>query len=305
MTDTFPLAISKDDVARLFGRPIELDPGLLIGLDYREATAQEIAEVRARLADILADATVGASALDKWEQGWAEVRARVTRDGVSEATLSPQYFRHRILRLHGRYICARSASFELKLYKAIKSAIFARYLADAARIVEFGCGTGLNLFQLHRMFPDRQLIGCDWARPSQELVALIAAATGADMTGLRFDMRTLEGRESVTVDSATAVLTLHAMEQLGSDAADFVDYLAARKPKLVVHLEPIAELYDPSSPFDADAIAYHRKRGYLDGFLPMLRAHPGIEIVESRRLGFGSIFHEAYTLIVWKPRVSI
>ena len=302
MTETFPLRLLPPDLTQLFGHPVELDPDQMVGLDYREAKTPEIAEVRTRLADILSDDRVGASGVERWEEGWAEVRARVTREGVSEATLSPQYFRHQTLRLHGRYIRTRSASFEPKLYRAIKSVLFSDYLARVPRAVEFGCGTGLNLFQLHKLFPKMSLVGSDWARPSQELVSLIADATGADMKGVHFNMRTLEGHESIPIDGTTAVLTLHAMEQLGRDFAPFIDYLIAAKPKLALHLEPIVELYDPAKPFDADAIAYHRKRGYLEGFLPALRARSDIEIVETRRLGFGAIFHEAYSLIVWKPR---
>jgi hypothetical protein len=302
VTDTFPLAAMPALVGQLFGRPVEFDPDLLIGADYRPASDAEIQAVRTRLADILGDANVGASALDKWEQGWAEVRARVTRDGVSEATLAPQYFRHRTLRLLGRYIQARSASFEPKLYTAIKSVIFGDYLGDAKRIVEFGCGTGTNLFQIHNLLPQAHLVGCDWARPSQEIIGLIADATGADLTGVHFDMRTLEGRESVPLDASTTILTLHAMEQLGRDFSPFLDYIVASKPKLVVHLEPIVELYSAANEFDAAAVAYHRKRGYLEGFLPALQNRSDVEIVETRRLGFGSTFHEAYTLIVWRPR---
>lgn len=302
MTEAFPLAISPREFNDLFGRDVDVAHDLLIGLDYREATPAEVVEIHSRLSDILGDSRVGSSALDRWEQGWAEVRARVARDGVSEETLAPQYFRHRMLRMQGRLICARSATFEPNLYKAIKSVVFDRYLADVSRVVEFGCGTGSNLYQLHRAFPRQQLVGCDWARQSQELIALIARATGADLTAAYFDMRTLEGREAISVDSGTAVLTLHAMEQLGRDADLFVDYLIASKPKIAVHLEPIVELYDPEVPFDADAIAYHRKRGYLEGFLPALSGRSDVEIVETRRLGFGSTFHEAYTLIVWKPR---
>ena len=302
MTEIFPLHLQPPDLTQLFGRPVDLDPDQMVGLDYREANAAEVAEVRTRLADILADTKIGASGVHRWEQGWAEVRARVTSDGVSEATLAPQYFRHQTLRLHGRYIRSRSASFEPKLYRAIKSVLFTDYLARVPRAVEFGCGTGLNLFQLHRLFPKMSLIGADWARPSQELISLVALSTGADMTGVHFDMRTLEGHESIPIDGDTGIVTLHAMEQLGGDFAPFLDYLVAARPKVVLHLEPIIELYDPANPFDADAIAYHKKRGYLEGFLPALRARSDIEILETRRMGFGAIFHEPYTLIAWKPR---
>jgi hypothetical protein len=33
-----------------------------------------------------------------------------------------------------------------------------------------------------------------------------------------------------------------------------------------------------------------------------LQARSDVEIIETRRLGFGSPFQEAYALVVWKPR---
>jgi hypothetical protein len=302
MTNGFSLRIRTDDLGAMFGRPVETSVGSLVGLDYRDADDTEITEVRDRLTAILADETVGASGLERWEEGWAEVRVRVTREGVSDATLAPQYFRHRTLRLRGRYIRTRSTNFEPKLYRALKDILFRRYLGEADQVIELGCGTGLNLLQLHRLFPAMPLVGCDWARPSQELIALIAAATGAPLAGACFDMRTLEGREAIAITPGTAVMTLHAMEQLGRDFGPLLEFLITARPKLVLHLEPALELYDPADPFDAAAIAYHRKRGYLEGFLPALTARADVEILETRRLGFGAAFHEAYTVIAWRPR---
>lgn len=271
-----------------------------LGLEYRDATSAEVAELRAELDRILADDSVpraSAEALERWERGWGEILAKVKRDGVNETSLAPQYFRHTMMRLAGRYIRAGSTDFEPKLYRAIKDRLFRRYLSDCAHVVEIGCGTGLNLLQLRELTPNARLTGADWARPSQELVAMIPR-----VQGVRFDMRTLEGQAGLGINLETAVVTLHAMEQLGRDFGALLDFLVGTKPRLVLHLEPIAELYDPAKPFDAAALAYHRKRGYLDGYLTALRARPGIKIEKIQRLGFGSPFHEAYSLIVWRPQ---
>ncbi len=270
-----------------------------LGLVYRDATEAEIAELRAELDRILSDESVpraSAEALERWERGWGEVLARAKRDGVTQASLAPQYFRHTMMRLAGRYIRAGSTDFEPRLYRAIKNHLFRRYLADAEHVVEIGCGTGLNLLQLRELLPDARLTGADWARPSQELVAMIPR-----VRGVRFDMRTLEGRDDLGIGPETVVLTLHAMEQLGSDWGPLFDFLTAATPRMVLHIEPIAELYDPMAPFDAAALAYHRKRGYLDGYLTALRARENIKIEVIQRLNFGSPYHEAYSLIVWRP----
>jgi hypothetical protein len=49
---------------------------------------------------------------------------------------------------------------------------------------------------------------------------------------------------------------------------------------------------------------FHKKRGYSQGLyehLKKLEAKNKLEILESKRLGFGSIMMEGYNLIVWKP----
>jgi hypothetical protein len=49
---------------------------------------------------------------------------------------------------------------------------------------------------------------------------------------------------------------------------------------------------------------YHSDRGYLGGFLPYLKnleAHKKIEIIKVKRMYFGSLYHEGYTCVIWKP----
>ena len=73
---------------------------------------------------------------------------------------------------------------------------------------------------------------------------------------------------------------------------------------LCVHIEPIVELYDECNPLDFLAGVYHRKRGYLEGFLPHLQAlerKKKIELLEVTKATFGGIHHMAYSVIVWRP----
>ena len=64
------------------------------------------------------------------------------------------------------------------------------------------------------------------------------------------------------------------------------------------------ELYDQNDLFDYVAAAYLRKRGYLQGFLPRLRElerEGVIEILQVQRT-FGSLYHDGYSFVVWRPR---
>ena len=94
------------------------------------------------------------------------------------------------------------------------------------------------------------------------------------------------------------------MEQLGDKFGPFLEFLLRQKVHRVVHLEPIAELYDPKALLDFLALVYHRHRNYLSGYLTQLRNLEDdgkISIEVLKRIYFGSRFHEAYTMLVWKP----
>jgi len=297
--------ITAGDLARLLNMEAtgEAVPS---GLEYQNLDAGETAAIQRRASDILRDAKLtaaGPGTIGNWQRGWGEILERVRRDGVSETTLAPQYFRHDVLRLEGRYIRAANTAFEPRLYAAMRAALFRELFAGFSQVIEFGCGTGQNLYQLHRLLPGLRLTGADWAEPSQELMRLIGMAENAQMDGVRFDMASLDGREALSIEPGAGIMTLHAMEQLGAEFEPFLDYLIGLKPAVVLHLEPITELYDADDSFDAAAIAYHTKRGYLAGFLPALQARAAtgqIEILKIHRSGFGSTFHEAYSIVVWR-----
>lgn len=284
-----------------------IDPGDLADLAFRELTPSEVGETQAHIAAILNDETVskaGSGALPRWEMGWGEVLDRVRREGVSTETLTPQYFRHDIFRFQGRYIRARDPGFEQQLYAVLKKIIFETYLASAPRIVELGCGTGANLFALAQMFPDKQLAGCDWATASQEIIGEINHRAGLDIESVNLNMLTMAGWADIQIDDNTAILTLHAMEQLGDGFKPLLEALIDARPALCVHLEPIVEFYDPDEKFDQIAVKYHHKRKYLSGFsrkLHELMNLGKVDIVKAHRCGFGSTFQEAYSLIVWRP----
>jgi len=249
--------------------------------------------------------TVGNNDASRWERGWGEVLESIQQQGFSPDLLRPQYFKYDVVRYLGDYAHVSDPAFEYRLYQAYKALIFARHLPpDCDTVIEFGCGTGSNLLQLSEQFPKTKLVGCDWAKPSQELLALMAQATGRSLAGARFNMLTLEGRESIPLEASSAVVTLHAMEQLGSHWQPLLEYWLAARPKICIHIEPIVELYAEDTLFDHAATRYHQKRNYLTGYLPELRrlaAMQVIELIEVRRLGLGSMFQEGYSLIVWRP----
>lgn len=95
-----------------------------------------------------------------------------------------------------------------------------------------------------------------------------------------------------------AVVTFHALEQLGKNFRPFLNFLLEAKPKVIIHVEPLIELYEDNL-LDYLAVQYHRKRGYLEGYLEAV-INSGAEILELKRNHFGSLYHDAYSVLVWK-----
>jgi len=278
-------------------------------LCYSELSSDERDQCLLRVLQVLdgnSFDTTGPKNLAKWESGWREnLHEFISTNGCLEA-LQPKYFKHQLLRYQQRFIRAHNAAFELNFYTAVRRILFHRYLRDFQTIIEFGCGTGTSLLMLAEMYPDTLLVGCDWATSSQGILAGLATQIRRHIVGMNFDM--FAPHEEVPFSDNCAVITLHAMEQLGPHYGRFLDYLLRKKPRLCLHLEPIEELYDDDHLLDHLAKQYHQRRGYLAGFLTHLRRLEGqgeVSLLDVRRLYFGSFFHEAYSVVVWAPCRSV
>ena len=244
----------------------------------------------------------GPERIEKWEKGWQENLEKYLHNDASFDSLTPKYFSYNKLRYNGSYIIPVSYSFELDFYTVVRYLLFHKYLANVSSIVDFGCGTGATLIMLSDMFPEKPLIGCDWAKSSQSIIEAIVKKTGKHIAGHNFNM--FSPNDDVPFTDGCAVITMHALEQLGANYEDFLNYILAKRPGICLHLEPIVELYDEDKLFDYLAIRYHQKRGYLCGFLTSLRNLKATEkasIIDVRRLYFGSFFHEGYSVVVWRP----
>lgn len=306
--------LTHADLATMTGLPesfarTHVPQGALTTTEWRRLTPQErdaaiLGAIKENERDDLASA--GPEGIARWEKGWAEVAARVGRDGASEDTLRPQYFRYEFMRLLGDFARPEARDLEYRIHKALSELVFRTHLAGLDSVVEFACGTGINLMRIGKIFPTYKLTGCDWAKPSQDILARIATQHGINLGGKLVNLWTGEGAEPAALTHGrTGILTVHGLEQIGTGWGPFFKIVEAMKPAIVVHIEPIVELYDPNNLLDALAIRYHKKRKYLDGFLTEIhtREQSGrAEIVATKRFGFGSSFQEAYTLVAWRPK---
>lgn len=239
---------------------------------------------------------------ERWEEGWAENLRDFFESGYDLATLVPKFVKpNEVIRLEGNYILPADPNFETNFVTVLRLWLFKTCFEEVDHVYEFGCGTAHNLVALAKLFPHKVLHGLDWAHSSQQMIALLAQRHGFNITGHSFDLLAPDPNYELAPNSG--VFTVGAMEQLGRAFDPFLAFLLLKSPKICVHVETLYEIYDQDSLFDYAAARYLLKRGYLQGYLTRLReleTEGQITILQLQRT-FGSLLHDGYSFIVWKP----
>jgi len=246
---------------------------------------------------------VGAHRQQVWEECWSGAKTAFLDAQGDLAALDPVFMgAHPVMRLHGDFARPDDPKFETHWFRVMRRWLFARYLTGKSKAFEFGCGSGFNLATAAQMFPGIELVGLDWSLSAVQLVDDIGSKYGFNLKGRRFDF--FDPDPDLPIRNDCVVMTFAALEQTGSRWIAFAKWLLTKRPKLVINMEPILDFYNPRSLVDYLAIRYHTHRDYLSGYYSWLEAQAdnrSIEIVLKRRPGFGSLYHEGYSLVVWRP----
>lgn len=246
---------------------------------------------------------VGQHRSEVWESCWSDSLQRFRDAGLRPEALVPHFITPGLpVRLDRDYAIPASPRYELTVLEVCRAFLFDRYFRNLGSVYEFGCGSGFNLVALASQLPGKKMYGLDWSRSANETVELIRKSLNVDVTGRHFDFFAPD--RTLALGPDCGVLTMCALEQVGTRHEEFVRYLLEGKPEVCVHMEPLLELYDENHLVDYLAARYHRKRGYLEGFLTGLRSlesQGAIEILDARRFYFGSFYHEGYSYVAWRP----
>ncbi len=264
-------------------------------MKYRLLNKKEEEQVIIHILETLLDDSIpysGAHRRKQWEKGWAE--------NLESGNATPKYFgKYKIQRLNGRFVKGLSPNYEQEMLYTIVDKLAKKYLSNCDQIIEFGCGTGHNLWRMKAINPSAMLVGADWTKSSNKMIE----AQG--FSGWNFDF--FNPPEVIKMNGnacLTGVYTVAALEQVGTKFKPFVNYLLKAKPSVVVHIEPMPEYLDSTKLIDYLSIQYMHKRKYLRGYrdyLEELEKKGKIKILESRRSGIGSMFIDGYSILVWKP----
>lgn len=237
----------------------------------------------------------------RWESGWSENLEEFIETHYDFSKLVPKFIkRNEVKRLRGQYIFPHHADFEMNFVAVLRAWLFSTYFSSVDPVYEFGCGTAHNLVDLAGMFPDKSLVGLDWAQSSLKIIDALAENCRMNISGVHFDM--FHPDPAVVLREDCGVLTVGALEQMGNRFEPFLQYLIQNRPKVCVHIETLEELYDSAKLFDHLALRYIYKRHYLTGFLTRLKQlerEKRIKIIQTNRV-FGSLFHEVYSFVIWK-----
>lgn len=294
----------------LFGLPGDAQQTIrdcAVGLDLhaRPVSARERDAYIREMLDLIQSPRIERSEAENhaaWERGWQQNLIEARAAGFAPHTLKPKYFRgNRFLRYQGDLLISDNPQIEYDLFVIARQLLFNAFLQRPHTIYEIGCGSCNNLWMLSELFPDARIVGLDWVAPAVQLANELGQATGRSIEGRRFNM--LDPDPTVTLEPGSVVVSIHALEQLGTRHEALVEWLIAAKPSLVLHYEPILEFYDRENVIDYLAAWYSEKRNYLAGFWPRIEAceqEGRVDIVDARRPGLGGVYHEA-SVIAWRP----
>lgn len=318
MVDKFQLSV--EDFSLAFGRALsveveseiekhdfEIEP--IVGQSRDELIVEILEKIRTDTQIIGAPTRT-----QSWSGGWGEnLEAFQVKPALD--TLVPKFIRPGYpIRWGGKFYRASNPRFEEAFIRVLRSFLFSIVDTELGpqgpiHLYEFGAGTGWNLLHAHEWFGDRgreiHLYGSDFVDTSIKLMGLMSSQ-GIPINANLFDMRAPDPNYKIGVPHQSAVFTLGALEQLAGEIEPMIDYLMSQSPRVVIHVEPDSDTYDRSKLEDYLAYWFQDNRGYSSGlgrFLGHREAKGDIEVLLSKRVGFGSRMMEGYNLVVWRPRI--
>lgn len=240
---------------------------------------------------------------EKWNKGWKENLDELRASNHSLDALMPKFIRkNQPIRFMGDYILPEEEHFEHIYFNIYRTWLFEKKFSKYDSLYDIGCGSSYNLTKLCSMFPEKKVYGFDFVQSSVDIVDELVDKYSLNASSALFNI--IQPNFNMELDDNSLVFTSGAIEQVGGQFEKFLDFLLEKKPSLVVHVEPIYEVYDQDILFDYLAAKFHSKRGYTAGYLPRLKeleAKGKIEILNVQRLNFGSLLFEGFTNIIWRP----
>lgn len=298
-----------DDIESLVGFVISNECKKMINdfdLEYESLDLNERDQVILKVMNHLNTNLISAGdhRLDQWEKGWFE-NLELLKMGKSVYNLIPKYFgKNKYVRLNGEFFKSDVKDFDYKnLIILIDSYLHEFVGKKYENLFEFGCGPAYHLLRFGNFNKHINLTGLDWTESSQMIIGEISDSKINDkIKSHKFNF--FEPDYNIQIPNNTAIFTCNALEQIGENFNEFLEFILDKKPDLCINFEPMTEFLDENILLDKLSILYCQKRNYLKGYfskLKYLEEIGKIEIILEKRLFFGSLFLESISVVIWKP----
>lgn len=301
--------LDVEDFAKIFGTTVDMLPEGCVTKILKGDWRYYVLEGPTRddvILDILTNLdkdsfhSAGDGDKSRWDRGWNENLKSFRKQNGNVEALIPRYIRsYEAIRLFKKFVRTENPEFEKYWYEIFREWFFRTYLNGFDNIFEFGCGSGFNVAELGKIYPESYIWGLDWVQPSVDIVNEL---NNPNACGRLFDF--FKPDYNIDIPNNSAVLTVGAIEQTGTKWGKFLEFIISKKPRRVCHIEPVCEWYDETNLVDYTAMRAHVTRNFCTGYLYKLHelAEEGrIRILREKRTEFGSLIIEGYSQIVWEP----
>lgn len=181
--------------------------------------------------------------------------------------------------------------------------IIKKIIEPTDEIIELGCGYGFNLFSLVSNNITNPMWGYD--------ISHNAIKTGNEINdhyklGIKFgECDIINDLDKINIENKV-VLTYYSLEQLKYHTGTIIDKIIKGKPKEVIHIEPVMELYGNTIQ-DRVSKLYMKAMDYQDNLfttLLKLEKENMIKILQAQRLGYAANPLNEASLIRWIPSIK-
>ncbi len=271
---------------------------------YRNLNITEVNEVLESIKNKISNPetnSAGPEFKGNWEANWRENLDKF-EPKKNDSFLIPNFIHNvSVLRFRGNYIMPITPNFEMRVVRILRTFLFEKFFANIDSLYEFGAGTGFNLVQFGEMFPDKKLFGYDWTDSSVKLISLAGKSKNLKIHSDKFDM--FRPDFGLNIDRNSGLLTVGALEQLGTNWIEFLEFMLSKKFSIYMHIETNYEKSKKETDdFNMIASAYIERRNWLRGYfakLEELETQGAIEIIFNKTI-IGSKFHDSWNVTVWK-----
>jgi hypothetical protein len=238
--------------------------------NYDYLTSEEMNNYLVDVVDILTKdiVRVGKHRISDWENCWLENLNKFTETKNTKDLIPRYHSKHRYNRWKQSIIKPHDINFDYNIHTIFIDSIIKHYFKNMTDIFEFGCGPGYHLLRIKDYFKLKKLHGSDWTVTSQNLIVEVNKKFNTSINGFNFNF--FKPNYNINIPENSGIYTVAALEQVGEDYEQFIEFLLFKKPKLCIHFEPIDELLDSNNLIDKLSVCYSRKRNYLRNFLPYL-----------------------------------